>query len=93
MEKISITIKDCYTQEESVVKIDFYDKTDLISRAMLAVKNVLENMGVGMSTKKEQTQDLSHQKPEETDNLQKSARPDDTYTDTHELDRDTLGKK
>ena len=42
--------------------------------------------------KKEQQQDLAHQKPEETDNLQKSERPADDYCDSKKLDRDTLGK-
>ncbi len=46
-----------------------------------------------MIDNKEQLDDLAHQKPEETDNLQKSERPSDDYMDTHELDRETHGKK
>jgi len=41
----------------------------------------------------DQDQDLTDQKPEESDNLQKSARPADDYMDSHGLDRDTHGKK
>ena len=41
----------------------------------------------------DQTQDLSHQKPEETDNLNKSERPADDYLKSRELDADTLGKR
>lgn len=43
--------------------------------------------------KPEQSQDLTHQKPEQTDNLQKSERPSDDYMDSHNLDRETHGKK
>lgn len=42
---------------------------------------------------KEQDQDLKHQKPEETDNLQKSARPAKDYIDSRGLDAETLGKE
>lgn len=42
---------------------------------------------------KPQEPDLKHQKPEETDNLQKSERPDAEYMKDHELDPDTHGKK
>ena len=41
----------------------------------------------------EQVQDLTHQKPEETDNLAKSERPDDGFMDSHNMDRETHGKK
>jgi hypothetical protein len=43
--------------------------------------------------KEEQDQDLKHQKPEETDNLQKSARPAKDYCEDRGLDQDTLGKE
>jgi hypothetical protein len=41
----------------------------------------------------EMVQDLKWQKPEESDNLQKSERPADDYMDSRGLDRDTHGKK
>jgi len=41
----------------------------------------------------DQPQDLAHQKPEETNNLNKSERPSDDYLDSRGLDHDTLGKK
>lgn len=41
----------------------------------------------------EQKQDLSHQKPQETDNLQKSERPSKDYCDERGIDPDTHGKK
>lgn len=46
-----------------------------------------------MGEDKEQPQDLLHQKPEETDNLNKSERPADDYLKSRELDPKTLGKK
>ena len=39
-----------------------------------------------------QDQDLINQKPEETDNLQKSERPDDTYCKSRGIDPETHGK-
>ena len=43
--------------------------------------------------KAEQTQDLGHHKPEETDNIQKSERPAKDYCDSREIDPETQGKK
>jgi len=40
----------------------------------------------------EQDQDLVHQHPEETDNLQKSERPDSDYMKDRGLDPETHGK-
>jgi len=41
----------------------------------------------------EQDQDLKHQKPEETDNLQKSERPNKDYCKDRGIDQDTQGKE
>ena len=43
--------------------------------------------------KEKQDQDLIKQKPEETDNLQKSERPADDYMASRGLDPETHGKK
>jgi len=43
--------------------------------------------------KEKQVQDLLHQKPEETDNIQKSERPSDDYMDSRGLDHETHGNK
>lgn len=86
------------------VTIEDQDSKNAISTMVEMIEDDVESVAVGLSkavkeivmsngTKEEQTQDLVHQKPEETDNLSKSARPDKSYTDSKDLDPDTLGKK
>jgi len=48
--------------------------------------------GITMENEK-QDQDLINHKPEETDNIQKSERPDDAYMKSRGLDPETQGKK
>lgn len=52
-------------------------------------------MGNGENVKKaeDQKQDLSWQKPEETDNLQKSAKPARDYCEDRKIDQETQGKE
>ena len=47
----------------------------------------------GLKKAEDQKQDLAHQKPEETDNLQKSARPNKDYCQDRGIDQDTQGKE
>ena len=48
--------------------------------------------GEGIKKTEDQDQDLAHQKPEETDNLQKSERPAKDYCDERGIDPETHGK-
>ncbi len=58
-----------------------------------ALKESYKKLGVvTMSKPKEQEQDLKWQKPEESDNLQKSVRPDGDYMRDRGLNPDTHGK-
>ena len=76
-------------------KEDYVDGStaiDLLNK-MGYLGRTIERMEVVEEKKDSQVQDLGHQKPEETDNLQKSARPSDDYMDSHGLSRETHGKK
>lgn len=42
---------------------------------------------------KEQPQDLTHHKTEETDNLVKAENPDESFMNQKDLDKETHGKK
>jgi len=93
--KVKIENVETGVEAHAVVEV-FKDDPEVIHNNILRATSDLMRGVLDMNEKKEdekQKQDLAHQKPEETDNLQKSARPDRSYCEDRGLDQDTLGKK
>ena len=90
-------------REQAIARQAQYDRLTLKEKIDLAIPgtkqyNKLVQRRAEMDDKKEdkkeeQAVDLGHQKPEETDNLQKSERPADDYMESRDLDKETHGKK
>jgi hypothetical protein len=88
-------------------KLEFYNEApdDMFERACQLLFRAMSALGFldggfmsGIEKEKqkhleEQKQDLNYQKPEETDNIQKSAHPDADYMKDRNLDPETHGRK
>ena len=93
---ISLSIEDLDTGNVVKTKLEFYqdDTATIRERIVSEATSIAKQMGYTEEKKmNEQDQDLDYQKPEETDNLQKSERPADDYMDSRGLDHETHGKK
>lgn len=99
-DRIKITVEDLHTKNNVTVFVDNYS-TDIESLSYAsntafnqAYKTLMEgNMNGETKKADDQDQDLKHQKPEESDNLQKSESPDSEYMKDRGLNRETHGKE
>jgi hypothetical protein len=89
--KYKVTIEDQDSKNTITTTVETVsDDVESVAKSLsTAVREVVMTNG---TKEEQQPQDLNHQKPEETDNLQKSARPAKDYCEDRGLDQDTLGK-
>lgn len=104
---LQLTLRDVDTNQVATANLSLFsnDQLTLVRELGQCSLRALADIGLvklkkesDMDDKKEekleeQKQDLKHHKTEETDNLVKSERPSDDYMDSHEMDRETHGKK
>lgn len=93
-----IKVENVETGVEVVSMVEVFQEDQESVRAGIkkslefVLSSLLDGGIMGTNKDEEQKQDLAYQKPEETDNLQKSARPSKDYCEDRGLDQDSLGK-
>lgn len=96
-DRLKITVEDLHSKNVVTTFVDNYseDSESLDNASHTAFNKAYKTLMEGDMNdpkKAEQDQDLKHQKPEESDNLNKSESPDSEYMKDRGLDRETHGK-